>query len=118
MTPGGSPSDGPGSPTAPLATAAIGHSILAVSGEETPARVDPAVVRGEPGPLIVRAARGGRHDAIFMSLRGEYRALDTAVKTPSSRYVLQNAPCRVILGFAPRSIQPAAAPGASWAAAR
>ena len=43
-----------------------------------------------------------------MSLRGEYRALDTIVMATNTRYVLQNAPCRVILGFAPKSIVPVA----------
>ena len=35
-----------------------------------------------------------------MSLRGEYRALDTMVMATNTRYVLSHAPCRVILGFA------------------
>jgi amino acid transporter len=69
--------------------------------------VDAVVVRGEPGPVIVKTALEGRFDAIFMSLRGEYRALDTIVMATNTRYVLQNAPCRVILGFAPKSIQAA-----------
>ena len=79
--------------------------------------VDSVVVRGEPGPLIVRTALEGRYDAIFMSLRGEYRALDTMVLATNTRYVLQHAPCRVILGFAPKSIQPAAPPGMPQGAA-
>jgi amino acid transporter len=66
---------------------------------------DALVARGEPGPAIVRIAQEGRYDAIFMSLRGEYRALDTIVMATNTRYVLQHAPCRVILGFAPKSIQ-------------
>ncbi|GAC1475068.1 MAG: hypothetical protein NVSMB9_26730 [Isosphaeraceae bacterium] len=69
-------------------------------------KVDSVVARGEPGPLIVKTAQEGRYDAIFMSLRGEYRALDTIVTATNTRYVLQHAPCRVILGFAPKSIQP------------
>jgi hypothetical protein len=73
--------------------------------------VDAVVARGEPGPVIVQTALEGRYDAIFMSLRGEYRALDTIVMATNTRYVLQHAPCRVILGFAPKSIQaPAPAP--------
>ena len=48
-----------------------------------------------------------------MSLRGEYRALDTIVMATNTRYVLQNAPCRVILGFAPKSIQAIPTAGAS-----
>jgi amino acid transporter/nucleotide-binding universal stress UspA family protein len=67
--------------------------------------VNAVVVRGEPGPMIVKTAQEGRYDAIFMSLRGEYRALDTMVMATNTRFVLQNAPCRVILGFAPKSIQ-------------
>ena len=68
------------------------------------------VVEGEPGAEIVKAANAGKFDAIFMSLRGEYRALDTMVFAPNTRFVLQNAPCRVILGFAPKSIAPGAMP--------
>ncbi len=68
-------------------------------------RVESLVVRGEAGPKIVKAALEGKHDAIFMSLRGEYRALDTMVMAATTRYVLQHAPCRVVLGFAPKSIQ-------------
>jgi amino acid transporter len=67
--------------------------------------VDSVVCRGEPGPTLVKTAADGKYDAIFMSLRGEYRALDTIVMATNTRYVLQNAPCRVILGFAPKSIQ-------------
>lgn len=73
--------------------------------------VDSIVVRGEPGAVLVKTALDGKYDAIFMSLRGEYRALDTIVMATNTRYVLQHAPCRVILGFAPKSIQPAEAPG-------
>ena len=71
------------------------------------------VVEGDPGAEIVKAATAGRFDAIFMSLRGEYRALDTMVMATNTRYVLQNAPCRVILGFAPKSIAPSLAPAAN-----
>ncbi len=67
--------------------------------------VDSVVSRGDPGPTLVKIAAEGKYDAIFMSLRGEYRALDTIVMATNTRYVLQNAPCRVILGFAPKSIQ-------------
>ncbi len=80
--------------------------------------VDSIVVRGEPGPLIVQTALEGRYDAIFMSLRGEYRALDTMVLATNTRHVLQNAPCRVILGFAPKSIQAPAAAEAAQGATR
>ncbi|MGZ3318983.1 MAG: hypothetical protein ACXU95_17020, partial [Isosphaeraceae bacterium] len=56
------------------------------------------------GPEIVREAVEGRFDAIFMSLRGVYRRGDTSAIASNTRYVLENAPCRVILGFAPKSI--------------
>ncbi len=62
------------------------------------------VVRGEAGPEIVRAAVEGKFDALFMSLRGVYRRGDTTAFASNTRYVLENAPCRVILGFAPKSI--------------
>jgi hypothetical protein len=39
-----------------------------------------------------------------MSLRGVYRRGDTTAFASNTRYVLENAPCRVILGFAPKSI--------------
>ncbi len=68
-----------------------------------------SVARGEAGPEIVRAAVDGKFDAIFMSLRGVYRRGDTTAFASNTRYVLENAPCRVILGFAPKSIP---APGA------
>jgi nucleotide-binding universal stress UspA family protein len=71
--------------------------------------VDYQVARGEAGPAIVRAAVEGKFDAIFMSLRGVYRRGDTTAFASNTRYVLGNAPCRVILGFAPKSIP---APGA------
>ncbi len=71
--------------------------------------VDYQVARGEAGPAIVRAAVDGKFDAIFMSLRGVYRRGDTTAFASNTRYVLENAPCRVILGFAPKSIP---APGA------
>jgi len=62
------------------------------------------VARGEAGPEIVRAAVEGKFDAIFMSLRGVYRRGDTSAFASNTRYVLEHAPCRVILGFAPKSI--------------
>ncbi len=62
------------------------------------------IARGEAGPEIVRAAVEGKFDAIFMSLRGAYRRGDTTAFASNTRYVLENAPCRVILGFAPKSI--------------
>ncbi len=62
------------------------------------------VARGEPGPEIVKAAIEGKFDAIFMSLRGLYRRGDTTQFASNTRYVLEHAPCRVILGFAPKSI--------------
>ncbi len=65
--------------------------------------VDERLVQGEPGPSIVKVAEEGKYDAIFMSLRGEYRALDTMVLATNTRYVLQHAPCRVVLGFAPKT---------------
>ena len=66
--------------------------------------VEQRVASGDPGREIVRAAVEGKFDAIFMSLRGEYRRRDTASLAANTRYVLENAPCRVILGFAPKSI--------------
>lgn len=68
--------------------------------------VESVVLQGDAGHEIVKIALEGKYDAIFMSLRGEYRALDTIVLATNTRYVLQNAPCRVILGFAPKTIQP------------
>ena len=65
------------------------------------------VARGEAGPEIVRTAVDGKFDAIFMSLRGVYRRGDTTAFASNTRYVLEHAPCRVILGFAPKSIPPA-----------
>ena len=62
------------------------------------------VARGQAGPEIVREAVEGKFDAIFMSLRGVYRRGDTTAFASNTRYVLENAPCRVILGFAPKSI--------------
>ena len=41
-----------------------------------------------------------------MSLRGVYRRGDTTAFASNTRYVLEHAPCRVILGFAPKSIPP------------
>jgi nucleotide-binding universal stress UspA family protein len=68
--------------------------------------VEMLVATGDPGPQIVQAATDGKFDAIFMSLRGEYRKRDTMVMAPTTSYVLQHAPCRVILGFPPKSIKP------------
>jgi nucleotide-binding universal stress UspA family protein len=67
-------------------------------------KVEWRVARGEAGPEIVRAAIQGKFDAIFMSLRGVYRRGDTTAFASNTRYVLEHAPCRVILGFAPKSI--------------
>jgi amino acid transporter len=69
--------------------------------------VDAVVAAGDPGPAIVKAATEGNFDAIFMSLRGEYRKRDTMVLAPTTSYVLAHAPCRVILGFPPKTIKPA-----------
>jgi nucleotide-binding universal stress UspA family protein len=69
------------------------------------------VARGEAGPVIVQAAVEGKFDAIFMSLRGVYRRGDTTAFASNTRYVLEHAPCRVILGFAPKSIPSTPAPG-------
>ena len=77
--------------------------------------VEFTVARGEPGREIVRAAVEGKFDAIFMSLRGEYRRRDTAAFAANTRYVLEHAPCRVILGFAPKSIQSRADPAGETA---
>jgi amino acid transporter/nucleotide-binding universal stress UspA family protein len=62
------------------------------------------VARGHAGQEIVNEAIEGRYDAIFMSLRGVYRRGDTTAFASNTRYVLEKAPCRVILGFAPKSI--------------
>jgi amino acid transporter/nucleotide-binding universal stress UspA family protein len=67
-------------------------------------KVEWRVARGEAGPEIVKAAVDGKFDAIFMSLRGVYRRGDTTAFASNTRYVLEHAPCRVILGFAPKSI--------------
>jgi amino acid transporter/nucleotide-binding universal stress UspA family protein len=69
------------------------------------------VARGDAGPEIVRAAVEGKVDAIFMSLRGVYRRGDTSAFASNTRYVLEHAPCRVILGFAPKSIPASPASG-------
>ena len=66
--------------------------------------VEYRVAHGEAGQEIVRTAVDGKFDAIFMSLRGAYRRGDTTAFASNTRYVLENAPCRVILGFAPKSI--------------
>jgi amino acid transporter/nucleotide-binding universal stress UspA family protein len=66
--------------------------------------VEYRLAHGDAGPEIVRAAVEGKFDAIFMSLRGVYRRGDTTAFASNTRYVLENAPCRVILGFAPKSI--------------
>ena len=65
--------------------------------------------RGHAGEEIVKTAVAGKFDAVFMSLRGVYRRGDTTALATNTRYVLEHAPCRVILGFAPKSI-PASAP--------
>ena len=75
--------------------------------------VEQRVSQGDPGREIVRAAVEGKFDAIFMSLRGEYRRKDTSSLASNTRYVLENAPCRVILGFAPKSIGQGPAAGAA-----
>lgn len=69
--------------------------------------VHSSVISGDPGPEIVAAARKGDFDAVFMSLRGDYRKRDTMVMAPTVSYVLQHAPCRVILGFPPESMRTA-----------
>jgi nucleotide-binding universal stress UspA family protein len=71
------------------------------------------VVRGHAGQEIVAEAIEGRYDAIFMSLRGVYRRGDTTAFASNTRYVLENAPCRVILGFAPKSIPAPGVPNGS-----
>jgi nucleotide-binding universal stress UspA family protein len=63
--------------------------------------------QGEAGEQIVRIAVAEKVDAIFMSLRGEYRRGDTTAFASNTRYVLEHAPCRVILGFAPKTINAA-----------
>ena len=71
--------------------------------------VEYKVVQGHAGAEIVREAVEGKFDAIFMSLRGVYRRGDTTAFAANTRYVLENAHCRVILGFAPKSIPTQAA---------
>lgn len=94
---------------------ALGHARLIVEqgvarAAELGRTVASLVARGDAGPEIVRAAEEGQFDAIFMSLRGEYRRGDTAAFASNTRYVLEHAPCRVILGFAPKTIpQPGSA---------
>ena len=80
-------------------------SSAAPSGQRALGRhVEWRVARGEAGPGN-RPDRGRRQfDAIFMSLRGVYRRGDTTAFASNTRYVLEHAPCRVILGFAPKSI--------------
>jgi len=68
--------------------------------------VELLVKQGDPGEAIVKAATEGKFDAIFMSLRGEYRRRDTMVMAPTTSYILAHAPCRVILGFPPKTIRP------------
>ena len=70
--------------------------------------VESVIAQGQPGAAIVRAAQEGKFDAIFLSLRGEYRRGDTSMVAPNTRYVLEHAPCRVILGYPPKTIQQAA----------
>lgn len=72
-------------------------------------RVQFKQAHGDAGEEIVREAVDGKFDAIFMSLRGVYRRGDTSAFASNTRYVLENAPCRVILGFAPKSIPAPAA---------
>ena len=72
--------------------------------EELGRKVAGRTARGHAGEEIVRAAIDAKVDAIFMSLRGEYRRGDTSALASNTRYVLENAPCRVILGFAPKTI--------------
>jgi hypothetical protein len=76
----------------------------AVRAGELGRRITYKVATGEAGPEIVREAVEGKFDAIFMSLRGVYRRGDTTAFASNTRFVLENAPCRVILGFAPKSI--------------
>jgi nucleotide-binding universal stress UspA family protein len=96
----------PGSPAIASAEAEAREIIErgAERARELGREVDSLVVAGDPGPQIVRIAQEGKFDAIFLSLRGDYRARDTIVTAPTTRYVLEHAPCRVILGFAPKTI--------------
>ena len=59
---------------------------------------------------IVQAAVEGKFDAIFMSLRGEYRRRDTDGPSPNTRYVLRTPPAGSSSGFAPKSIPQAKDP--------
>src|SRR5262249_45379939 len=65
--------------------------------------VDYRLARGEAGPEIVRAAVDGKFDVIFMGLGGVCRRGATTASASNPGYVLENPPCRVILGFAPKS---------------
>jgi nucleotide-binding universal stress UspA family protein len=96
----------PGSPAAASAEAEAREIIErgVERARELGRAVDFLVAQGDPGPQIVRAAQEGKFDAIFLSLRGDYRARDTVTTAPTTRYVLEHAPCRVILGFAPKTI--------------
>ncbi len=96
-----------GSPQEGTAAAEEARLIVERGAERAEAlgrRVEWRVARGEAGREIVRTAVEGKFDAIFMSLRGVYRRGDTTAFASNTRYVLENAPCRVILGFAPKSI--------------
>ena len=69
--------------------------------------VNSVTATGHAGEAIVHEAIAEKADAIFMSLRGEYRRGDTTALASNTRYVLEHAPCRVILGFAPKTISSA-----------
>jgi amino acid transporter/nucleotide-binding universal stress UspA family protein len=87
----------------------VAHDVITAGiarARELGRSVESLVAEGDPGPQIVKVATEGNFDAIFMSLRGEYRKRDTMVMAPTTSYVLQHAPCRVILGFPPKSIKP------------
>ena len=77
--------------------------------EELGHKVTSRTAIGHAGEVIVRVAIEEKADAIFMSLRGEYRRGDTTALASNTRYVLEHAPCRVILGFPPKTIQPGSA---------
>jgi amino acid transporter/nucleotide-binding universal stress UspA family protein len=103
--------DGDGPRTDPTAEATSVIERGVERARELGRTVSYKVARGAAGPEIVKAAIDGKFDAIFMSLRGVYRRGDTTAFASNTRYVLENAPCRVILGFAPKSIPTRASDG-------
>jgi amino acid transporter len=83
------------------------QNVLRIGSErarELGRHVELLIAHGDPGEEIVKAATDGHFDAIFMSLRGDYRRKDTMVLATNTSYILAHAPCRVILGFPPKAM--------------